>query len=401
MSFKKTWIIPYVIFITIVAVLVSYAAFFSSAARAQSFVNPEAQLDNLDWVNGTPPASMSLQWEKSGYDDLLSSPGSMIGVRGSTVERLNSYTGDPLWSYGREDAKICDVIAAGSTVYALFNPGHGCSDIIALDSATGQRKAQAQYGTKSDVARLVYGRDTVAIATPNNVRVVRASDLVPKALFGDDPTLKNAEDQEVKDCTVSDVVLGPKSFAVAARCASEEKNTDNFKVFVVDNDPDETFAGKVVQVINTGSKKPVTLPVMSISMITFVVKDDVKSTAYVWQLDKDFAEVAAFPIKSNDIGYTYQDLPQFGYTWRIGDWVRYRSGSEDLSKGKDFKGAVSEPMIAGEDMLIPTYDGLSYVSSVDDKQYDIDVDLAVSKAYAFSGKTVAGLDKEGVIRAYA
>lgn len=393
MSRKWLSYIPYAAIAIVVLVTIIFVSTLSQSANTISTSNASLTRDSLSWDTGNPPGEMKEAWRAEGYTDVFDTPGTIIASTSNGVYRLDSETGDRMWGYERDGAHLCDAIEADGQVAAIFNPGHGCTDIILLDGATGQYVAQAQYGTDSQVARLVYGRKQVAIVTPDLVRVLRSSDLVPKAMFGTDPAPRYPSDQPEKNCNVSDAVLGPKSFAVAAQCEDD----DTYKVYVVNNEPEESTTADIVQTIDSGSKNSLTLPVMSLSMIIFVVQDN-SPTAYVWQLDKEFAEVAAFSLQPNQIGYTYDDYPMFGYTWRIGDWVRYRQGSEDLSKGIDITSAMGAPMIADRNLLVPVYDGIAVANFDTEKQETIKVDgLPSSTSYAFSGRTIAALDVNGTV----
>lgn len=408
MSRKIQGLLPYVLIFLVVISSVVYATSFSSAAATEHTTSPESVRDSLMWQTdtGTAPGTMEKAWEKDGYTSLFSTPGTLIATTSNSVSRLDSEDGETIWEYKRKGTTLCDAIESGGNVLALFDAGRGCSDIILLDAATGQYKAQAQYGTSSHVARLVYGQKSVAIVTPNYVRVLRAYDLVPQAAFGDPEAKRNESDQSVKNCEVSDVVLGSKVFAVAAKCEEDtyDNNNDNYQIYIMNIDPEESSAGEMnTDSIDTGTKEPVTLPAISISMLVFVTGGN-NPMSYVWQLDKDHAEVAAFRVETNNIGYTYQDLDQFGYTWRIGDWVRYRPGSEDLSKGFDITGATGQAMQAGNQLLIPGYKSL-YVANLKQKdvlEIDFGDDYPVSPTgdYGFSGRTFASL-VDGKIKAYS
>ena len=390
------WIAPFGVFFVILFSLFAYATFFSSSAKAEYNPNNDAALEDLEWKNGSPPAEMKQHWVKEGYTDLFNQPGAMIGVKNSSIERIDTETGNIIWSYSRPDATICHAIGHKGQVYVLFNPGGGCRDITTLDANTGKYINQAQYGTKEELARLVAGNNNIAIVTPHLVRLLRSSDLVPEATFGDDPVPKYKNDQSVENCDISDVVIGEKTFAVSSYC----KDDDTYKIRLVKKDPEENSEGIVEKTIDTGSDKPVTLPAISQKDIIFVVQDD-NPLAQVWNYEEDEPKnVVSYILPPGHIGYQYDNLSYFGYTWRIGDWVRYQSSSDNLSDGKDVAGAVGRPMLAGDKLLVPTYEGLAFVNFANDEQYDIKIEVPVSKSFAFSGKTFAALGEDGVIRSY-
>ena len=390
------WLSPFGVFFVILLSFIVYAGSFSTAAKAEYNPAPGFTLENLSWENGQPPSKMNLEWEKDGYKKILSEPGSIIAVKNSSVERLHSENGETIWSYKRPDSEICDVIGYNSIIYTLFNSGNGCNDITALDSATGEYVAQAQYGTQSDLGKLVGAEESIAIVTPHLVRLVRSSDLVPQATFGDTLTPIYDTDQEVKNCDISDVAIGEKVFAIASFC----DNDDTYKVRLVEKEPEESSQGVITKTIDTASNRPVTLPIINNEQIIFVVQYE-KYEASFWNIAEDEPfSVISYILEPGHIGYQHEEMSYFGYVWRIGDWVRYQASSEDLTKGKDVAGAIGKPILAGDKLLVPTYEGLAFVEFSNDEQYDIDVDIPVSDSFAFAGKTFIAHGEDGIIRAY-
>lgn len=385
-------LVPYITILLIVFLTIAYVSFFSASARTHYLPNTEAQRDNLMWQ--APPERMEKVWESDEeYTKILSPPGTFIAATENKVERIDSERFESVWSYKRDDATICDITSTEGNIAVLYNPGRGCTDVTLLDGATGQYVAQAQYSTDSELGALVYGRDRLAVVTPASARIVRASDLIPVSTFGDVPGGVYQTDQTVTGCNINDVVIGPESYAVSAQCDGDE----TYKIRILDIDPEESTQGNVIQTIDTNTKDHVTLPAISSSMIFFVTTgaSTTDPMAYVWQLDKDYAEVASWRLAPESYGYTYQDLPMFGYTWRVGEWVRYRQGSEDLSQGVDIVGATGDPMQADDRLLIPSYDGIKVVRFNHEGERLIPIEgFPVSQYYAFSGRTVFALESE-------
>lgn len=391
MNKSKKGLIPYIIMIIITLFLIIYTVTISASAKTEYNPSLEAQRDNLLWDKA--PVSMEKSWESSKeYKKIISSPGALIAVDDHGVYRLNSEDGSIIWSYVRKDATICDAIDADGDVAILFNPGKGCTDVTVLNAATGQYKSQAQYATNSEVGALVYGREKLAVVTPASARLLRSGDLVPVSTFGDVPGEVYADDQQVSGCSINDVTIGPESYAVSAKCEGDE----TYKIRIIDNDPDESTKGEVIQTIDTNTNDHVSLPVMSSSMIFFVTTgaSEADPMAYVWQLDKEYSEVASWRLPIYSYGYPYQDLAKFGYTWRVGEWVRYRPGSEDLSQGIDIYEATGDPIQAGDELLIPSYEGIKVVKFKEEGERKINIKDFPQGAqyYAFSGKTFAALD---------
>lgn len=391
MKNSKKGLIPYVVMGIIAVLVIIYTATLSASAKTEYSPSLEATRDGLLWEKS--PDTMEFAWESDKeYKKIFSTPGTIIASDENGVYRLDSENGDVIWSYVRKNANICDVTEADGDVAILFNPGRGCTDVTVLNAATGQYKAQAQYATNSEIGALVYGRQNLAVVTPVSARLLRSDDLVPVSTFGDVPGEVYSDDQQVTGCNINDVTIGPESYAVSAKCEGDS----TYKIRIIDNDPEESTKGEIIQTIDTNTNDHVSLPAMSSSMIFFVTTgaSETDPMAYVWQLDKEYAEVASWRLPIYSYGYPYQDLRKFGYTWRVGEWVRYRPGSEDLSQGVDIYEATGDPMQAEDELLIPSYGGIKVVKFKEDGERKIKIkDFPHgSQYYAFSGRTLAALD---------
>lgn len=387
-------IIVYGVMAILAALAVFFVAVASPAAQVVSQTSPESGRDALGW--SSPPSEMLPIWSTEGYTGIVDTPGAMVGMTESGLHRLDSSTGEVIWAYDRP-GKLCDAIVTGGNITAVFDPGNGCTDLVTLNSATGEYINQARYITDSGDARLVEGIDGhIALVTRSMVRVLR-NDLVSQAEFGMRPDPAYADDQEVEGCHVYDVAMGPRHAVIAAQCAGDSTT----HVRAIEIDPDRSNSGEVILDVDTGQAVPVTLPAVSISMVVFVVPG-ANPAAYVWQLDKDEAEVARHPLGPSEFGMGYLDVPGIGYIWRIGPNVHVRWGSEDLSKSVERGGAIGNPMVANKTLLIPRYNS---VLAWDDRagfEKEIQVDGLTGSEFAFSGYTIAAFNPDnGVITAYA
>lgn len=378
----------------LVAVAVLFVTVLSPAARVVSATAPDAGRDGLGW--GSPPAEMLPIWSARGYTGIVNTPGSMIGTTESGLHRLDSASGEVVWSYERP-ARLCDAIETDGNVTAVFDPGHGCTDLVTLNSATGQYINQARYVTDSGEARLVAGIDGhVALVTRSMVRVLR-NDLVVSAEFGSRPDPVYPDAQSVSGCHIYDAAVGPRHAVVAAQCEGDTTT----HVRAIDIDPEESTTGDVTLDVDTGQAVPVTIPAISISMTVFVVPG-VNPAAYVWQLDKDLAEVARHPLGPSEFGMGYQDVHGIGYIWRIGPNVHTRWGSEDLSQSVQRGGAIGNPMVADRLLLIPRSGSVLAWGDRAGVEQEISVPGLVGSEFAFSGSTIAAYNPDdGVITAYA
>ena len=371
---------------------ISVAATSPSVSTVHTLAQDDAR-DGLYWSK--TPQRMEKIWTREGMNKLINTPGAMVASTDNSVIGLDSRDGATRWEYRRKDATVCDVSNFAGNVAVLMNPGNGCSDLTLLDAATGQYIAQAQYATDSDVAALTSHESSLAVVTPHHVRLVR-TDLVTKTEFGDKPDMATRKDQPVHDCTISDVIVGPNHMSIAAQCNGE----DFYHVYVADQDVEESSKSNVVLDVDTHSTQPVTLPAMSIAMVSFVTQGT-NPTQYVWEIDKDKEEVSATKLSPQEYGLGYMDVPGIGYVWKIGQNVHLRHGSEDISQSTVFTGAIGMPIEVNGQLLVPTHDGATLWDTSDNKKTPIAIDGGFNGRYfAFSGSTYAALGSDGVIIGY-
>lgn len=387
----------YAVLVVIVAISTAYVSLISTASQLDHQVDASGVRDGLAW--NQPPTQMSQSWSIDGYNGLISTPGAAVATTDTSVARINSETGEETWSYSRPDSTLCHAVEGGGDVIALFDSGNGCSDITRLDSATGEIKNYSMYGTDSDIARLVYGNNHVAIVTPDRVRFLSSS-LTPRAEFGDRPDKLYPEDQQVSGCNVSDVAIGPDVGVVAATC--EGQNT--YHINAVDLDPEENTEGKLVLDVDTKSTEPVTVPMVSLAQVLFIVPGS-EPKMYAWQLDKDMSEISSTPMRQGEFPRGHWDVPAIGYVWLIGENVHVRFGSEDISQSTttDTR-VVGNPMPASRNLLLPTRGGVQVWNPDDDSGHLIEIDGFGGTDFAFSGGTVMTFDDQddnGTITGYS
>lgn len=331
------------------------------------------------------------------YKYLVNTPGAAIAGDENSVSRISTKDGSRIWEYKADNGKLCHISELNGNIAALFNNGKGCTDIVSLNAATGEIINQAQYyvSDKEEPARLVYGRDKIAIVTPHFVRLLR-DDLVPVAEFGNKEDFTYTDDQSVKDCNISDVAIGPDSFAVSAMCAGDT----TYHVRVVENEPEESSQGKIVVDVDTSSESPVTVPLVSKSMFNFVT-NTTNPSVYTWQLDKEKAEVSSNPLQPGEFSYGYIDMKGIGYVWRIGSTIHVRHGSEDLSKSKTHSEAIGNPIQVEDKMIIPQKDSISIWNPISEINKKVNVDGLSGKYFTFSGDTLISLQDNGILKGYS
>lgn len=372
---------------------IAYAMLLSPAARTVSTTTEQVR-GGYEWSEGAPQ-SLSTQWEKKGYSNLVNTPGATIASTDHDVARINPDNGERMWEYSRPDATICDIAQAWNDVVVVYNAGKGCSDVTRLNAQSGQYVNQAMYATDQDQAKLVFGGDQrLALVTPTMVRVMR-DDLVVTAEFGDKVDIDNPE--SIRHCTIYDTSIGPKTFTVASQCFGNKTT----HVTSLELDPKDSTNPDTIVDVDTKSDKPVTTPITTLAQMQFVVQGN-NPMIYTWQLDKDRTEVRSEPVMQGEYGWGSWDMPGIGYTWIIGDKLKVRYGSEDVSQTThELSHVAGNPVEADGNILVPTYEGLTLWNSDDNKAQRISVDTPLnSRKISLSGGTVVTLDGD-TLRAYS
>lgn len=394
---RKVSNIIYAVIAVIITATVVFLSFFSTSSQVAHEPSPNGVRDGLKWEQA--PESMTPDWSVDGYTNILNTSGSIIGVKENGVERLDSQSGDVKWSYHRPDSVLCHAIEAGGNIAVLFDSGNGCSEIMTLDAATGERLNYAMYGLEDSEleARLVYGQDNIAIVTPEHARFLSMS-LTPNAEFGARPDMIYPDDQEFFNCEISDVAIGSDHGIVASRCDDQT----SFHVNAVDLEPEESTMGNIDLSIDTKSPNPVTIPMVSLAQTLFLTSGD-SPTLYAWQLDKSKAEISATPMRQGVFPRGYWDVSGVGYVWLLGEQVNVRYGSEDISQSITRDGMVGNPLPAGKDLLLPKRGGIEVWNTDQDTSRFIEIEGFGGTDFAFAGHTVATFDRsnnDGTITAY-
>jgi hypothetical protein len=138
------------------------------------------------------------------------------------------HSGALRWSY-RRDRPLCTVAAAFHEVVAVYRRGTTCSEVTALDWASGQRGPQ-RTGPVEAPTRLVAAGSALA-ATGGRYLEVWRSDLVRTLAYGRLPTPTQPATQPRPDCLHGSLALGSASksgtagsetrLAVVERCPGE------------------------------------------------------------------------------------------------------------------------------------------------------------------------------------
>lgn len=390
-SLRKTWpMIVYAVIASLVMLSIIYVTLLSPQARAVHTVANEATRSGFMFSESIPE-KMTEKQKFSGYADLISTPGAIIGVKDNGVERLDTQSEQIIWEYSRPGGSICDAIQAWGDVVVVYDMGKGCTDVTRLDGATGQYVSQASYATDQDALKMVFSDDKLALVTPHTVRVLR-DDLVTTTEFGQHVDFANKPN--FANCDIYDATISPKALVVSHQC----NGVDTTHVTAVEVDPEDSSAPETIVDVDTHSSYPVTTPVATLAQMKFITQG-AEPIDYTWQLDKDLTEVAAHPVRQGEYGLWGNNFDGIGYVWLVGNKMYARYGSEDVSQfTAEFSGATTVPLEADVYLLVGTEKGFSFWDTHEEKRHDISVDADVStvKKIAFAGDTIATF-KDGTI----
>lgn len=395
------WVAPVVylsLFVVFVASII-YVSAFSSSAQVEHTSLSDGERSSLEWKDNKTPETVSIQHTTDKkYTHLINSPGLIVASEKDKVVRLDENTGDTLWEYSRPGGTVCDVESAWNGVVAVFDMGRGCSEIVKLNAVTGQYDAVASYATDQHDARLVFGGDNrLALATPKMVKILR-DDLVTTSEFGTSVAPQDMNSTHKNGCTIFDVGIGAKAFAVSSKCEGD----DNTHVTAVETEPEDSANADIVVDVQTGSQEPASISIVTLAQMQFVVPGTAPKV-YTWKLDKGKDELSSRNVNFGEYGIASWDLDGFGYTWLVGENFHVRWGSEDVSQSKQQSGVIGNPLTADKNLLLPKRDGFAVWNSNenDSSTSKISVEGGLQgREYAFAGSTIVERTPEGSLNFY-
>jgi hypothetical protein len=143
---------------------------------------------------------------------------SVVTGDGGEVDGRDPFTGQVRWRY-RRDLPLCTIASAWGYAVAAYHKDRNCSEVTALDGATGkrgpQRNGDAELGT-----RLLFD-GTHITATGNKLIESWRSDLVRTQQYGTVPAIVNPGKQPRPGCTYGSEAVTTNRIAVVERCPEE------------------------------------------------------------------------------------------------------------------------------------------------------------------------------------
>ncbi|MGH3949534.1 MAG: Rv3212 family protein [Pseudonocardiaceae bacterium] len=284
--------------------LAAWATSDSAATESTVATAPAPELDMPFRV----PASFTELWRApSAATPVPVAEGSTVvtGDGGEVVGR-NPLTGEQRWRYAR-DIDLCTVAGEWSRAVAVYTKGEGCSEVTALDAATGHRRAQ-RNGDAEEGTRLL-SDGTHLVTTGTRLINVWSQELLRTMEFGELPAPVNPGKQPRAGCEFGSIAVADGKIAVVARCPDEStarlivlKTTHYENNESRSDEPKELYSAllpggpaRVVAVSDPESKdKPVTAVALAEQQLLLVYGPDGKrSSAY--ELDLPEQELTAIP----------------------------------------------------------------------------------------------------------
>ncbi|HEX2133481.1 MAG TPA: hypothetical protein VHH15_18180, partial [Actinophytocola sp.] len=250
--------------ITAAAVVGGLLVWQGSDIRATTSTTYDAPVTSPAPLTAFPP-SLAESWRAPSSATpvpVTVGPALVTGDGGDVVGR-DPITGEERWRYSR-DLELCTLTSAWSLAVAVYartenllpaddpRKAGGCSEITALDPASGQRgrddggrpdlgqrNSDAELGT-----RLLFDGSYVT-ATGDRLLHTYRSDLVLTMEYGEVPTLVNPDRQPRTDCDYGTVAVEEGRIAVVERCPIDP--SDRLTVYRATGDdsseePEVTFS---------------------------------------------------------------------------------------------------------------------------------------------------------------
>lgn len=182
----------------------------------------------------SPPDAMVEAWRRP--DGAAAMPlavgGTVITADGGTVRGRDYRSGAVRWTYAR-DLPLCAATAAFGDAVAVFRTGNGCSEITAVDAATGRRGPQ-RSGNFDDTMELQVGADYITALGSTRLESWR-SDLVRTLEYGRVDAPVQPDSQPRSGCTFESAAASTVQVAVLERCPGD----DGVRLTILDPAPDD------------------------------------------------------------------------------------------------------------------------------------------------------------------
>jgi hypothetical protein len=228
--------------VVLVAALIIWQRSDFKATSSQPAANPASDPEQP----ATFPPSLGEAWHANSPATpvpVAAGPVVVTGEGGDLAGR-DPLTGKVLWSYSR-DLPLCTVSSAWSFAIGVYQTngnflpagdsraGGGCSEMTALDPATGLRGKQRKPGEPADrpvgeqrqgdaeLGTRLLSDGSFVTTTGRRLLTTLRSDLVQTMEYGVVPAIVNPNKQPRIDCTYASVAVGFSKIGVIERCPAD------------------------------------------------------------------------------------------------------------------------------------------------------------------------------------
>ncbi|MCZ4078317.1 hypothetical protein O1W68_10215 [Rhodococcus sp. H36-A4] len=205
--------------IAVVTVLVLGVVWLRSDAHGTTSAPAESPLPRANVATSIPDA-LTEAWRAS--SPVTSAPvttgSAVVTGDGGTVSGRDPLDGSIAWSYVR-DRNLCAVTDAWNTIVAVYQDARGCSQVTALDSSSGTRKAQRSSDADANVT---LSEDGTYVTSRGDTRMeLWRSDLVRTLEYGRVDAPVNPSSQPRSGCTLLSSASNSSRVAVLEQCPGE------------------------------------------------------------------------------------------------------------------------------------------------------------------------------------
>ncbi|MDG3008763.1 PQQ-binding-like beta-propeller repeat protein [Rhodococcus sp. D2-41] len=145
--------------------------------------------------------------------------GAVVTADSGSVVGRDARTGRQIWKYQR-DIALCGVVGAWDRAVSVYRDRRGCSEVTALDAATGVR--QPQRSSLADHTVQLSTNGTYVVSRGDTRLEVWRSDLVRTLEYGRVDAPVNPDAQPRTGCTLRSDGIGNSRLAVVETCPGEQ-----------------------------------------------------------------------------------------------------------------------------------------------------------------------------------
>lgn len=302
------------VLIAVAAVVAGVLVWWNGDVRATSSQTYDGPVPTPQLPTVFPP-SLGESWRapSSATPVPVAVGATVVTADGGEVVGRDPLTGDMRWRYAR-DLPLCTVSSAWSMVLTAYaTDGNllpdrdsraqgGCSEITALDPASGRRGRQPkptetgdkpesrQRNADAELGTRLIADGTYVTTTGTRLLTTWRSDLVQTMQFGTVPAVVNPDKQPRTDCTYGTVTASSGRIAVIERCPGDPG--DRLTVYRATGEKDDAEKPQVVSSVVTGGRGA-RVVAMTEKQVAVALPDPARLVVF----DEQGQEVASHPLE--------------------------------------------------------------------------------------------------------